>query len=219
MLKFKLFTLLFCLPIFGFSQDNDLGNWLIYIGNKNLNNRWTWHSELQYRNHNFIGDTEQLLVRTGLGYNLTEGNNNLLLGYGFIHSEPYIAGSDFKASINEHRIYQQFITRQSFGRVALQHRYRFEQRFVNEDVRLRARYFLGSTIALNNTGMADKTLYLSLYNEVFLNLKENYFDRNRFYAGLGYKFNNRLRIGAGWMRQAVSNGAKDQLNFFAYVNL
>ena len=72
------------------AQDSDLGNWIIYFGNKQINERINWHHEVQYRNYNAIGDLEQLLLRTGLGYNLTENNNNLLLGYGFIRSENYI---------------------------------------------------------------------------------------------------------------------------------
>ena len=118
--------LLFLVPFASFSQDSDLGNWMIYFGNKDFSDRFNWHHEVQYRNYNAIGDLEQLLLRTGLGYNLTEGNNNILLGYGYILSQNYLELSDEKFDINEHRIYQQFITKQSIGIVNLQHRYRFE---------------------------------------------------------------------------------------------
>ena len=66
------------LPFYGLSQDSNLGNWLIYIGSKELKNGWNIHNEVQYRNYDAIGDLEQLLLRTGLGYNLTENNNNLV---------------------------------------------------------------------------------------------------------------------------------------------
>ncbi len=81
-------------PSFIVAQDSNLGNWLIYIGNKKLNTEWNLHHEVQYRNYNAIGDLEQLLLRTGVGKNLTEGNNNLLLGYGFIRSENFINEDD-----------------------------------------------------------------------------------------------------------------------------
>ena len=124
-----LFTIFICLlSLKGFSQASDIGNWIIYFGNKQINEKWNWHHEVQYRNYNAIGDLEQLLLRTGIGYNLTENNNNLLLGYGFINSQNYLANTDEKEGIDEHRIFQQFITRQNIGRVKLQHRYRFEQR-------------------------------------------------------------------------------------------
>ena len=93
MFKYLLIAI-FLMPITGFSQENNLGNWLIYIGNKKLDNQWNVHHEVQYRNYNVIGDLEQLLLRTGVGKNLTDGNNNLLLGYGFIRSENYFNETD-----------------------------------------------------------------------------------------------------------------------------
>ncbi len=112
----KLYLLLLILfPVFGYSQNSDLGNWLLYFGNKKINEKLNWHNEVQYRNYNAIGDLEQLLLRTGIGYNLTENNNNILLGYGYILSENYVGLTDEKASVNEHRIYQQFITKQNIG--------------------------------------------------------------------------------------------------------
>ena len=167
-------ALLILIPFSAFSQKSDFGNWLIYFGDKKINQKFNWHHEVQYRSFNFIDDTEQLLLRTGLGYNLTENNNNILLGYAFIYSEPYITNSDLKTNFNEHRIYQQFITRQSFGRMSLQHRYRFEQRFFEDDFRMRLRYFLSCNIAINNAQMGDKTIYFSAYNEIFVNTEQSY---------------------------------------------
>ncbi|MEZ5059868.1 MAG: DUF2490 domain-containing protein, partial [Saprospiraceae bacterium] len=114
--------ILVTIPFFSFAQDSNLGNWLIYFGNKQFHDKWNLHHEVQYRNYNAIGDLEQLLLRTGLGYNLSENNNNILLGYGYILSENYDGSEKF--SVEEHRIYQQFITKQAFGRVSFQHRYR-----------------------------------------------------------------------------------------------
>jgi phenylalanyl-tRNA synthetase beta subunit len=61
------------------AQHSDFGNWLIYIGNKKLNTKWNIHNEVQYRNYDAVGDLEQLLLRTGVGYNISENNHNLLL--------------------------------------------------------------------------------------------------------------------------------------------
>lgn len=77
------FILIMLLPLFGYGQANPTGNWFIYFGNKKINNQWNWHHEAQYRNFNVIGDIEQLLLRTGIGYNLSENNNNVHLGYAF----------------------------------------------------------------------------------------------------------------------------------------
>jgi hypothetical protein len=111
-------------PIITLAQESNFGNWLIYFGNKQINAKWNWHYEVQYRNYDAIGDMEQLLLRTGLGYNLSENNNNVLLGYGYILSENYSTDSNNNEQLNEHRIYQQFITKHDLERISLQHRFR-----------------------------------------------------------------------------------------------
>lgn len=204
---------------FGITQQSDFGNWLIYFGNFQLNEKWNWHSELQYRNYNAIGDLDQLLARTGIGYNLSQNNNNLLLGYGYVLTENYATPLEKKKSIEEHRIYQQFLTRQDFGRVKFQHRYRFEQRFIEDFFRTRFRYFIAATISLNKKELEDKTLYFSFYNELFIQpVKNSIFDRNRLFGGIGYKLNNSIRLELGYMNQFFSVGDRDQLNVVAYLN-
>lgn len=202
---------------FGYAQDSSLGNWLIYFGNKKVNSSWNIHNEVQYRNYNIAGDLEQLLLRVGLGYNLTE-NNNLLLGYGFIHSQNYIDGSEEKESVNEHRIYQQFINKHKIARTSLQHRVRLEERFVEDNFKMRFRYFLAINVPFNNKEMIDNTVYLSAYNEIFLNFDENVFDRNRIYGGLGYKVNTSFRFELGYMTQIFEDSMRDQMNVIAFVN-
>jgi hypothetical protein len=209
----------FVVPLALFSQPSDLGNWFIYFGDKKIDNKWNWHHEVQYRNFNFVGDTEQLLLRTGIGYNLSENNNNVHLGYAYIYNEPYIGDTDDKTNFNESRIYQQFITRQTFGRLSIQHRYRFEQRFFEDDFSLRLRYFLSLNIALNSKIMEDKTFYLSAYNELFVNTEQTYFDRNRFYAGIGYRFSKSVRSEVGLMNQTTNAVSRNQINLITFVNL
>lgn len=214
----RLIIIILFTPITLFAQKNDIGNWLIYFGDKKINDKFNWHHEVQYRNFNFIGDTEQLLLRTGLGYNLSENNNNILFGYGFIYSEPYIENTSKKTSNSEHRVFQQFITRQAFGRFFIQHRYRFEQRFFENEFKLRLRYFLAVNIALNNKELTNNTFYLSVYNEIFVNAKQNYFDRNRLYGGIGYKFSKKIRSEIGFMNQTTNTASRSQLNILTFVN-
>lgn len=213
-----LILLLVLVSKIGYSQTTNTGNWFIYFGNKQINEKWNLHHEVQYRNFNFIGDLDQLLLRVGLGYNLSENNNNLLLGYGFIYNEPYIENSDNKTNFSEHRIYQQFITRQNFKRLSIQHRYRFEQRFIEDDFKMRLRYFLGINYALSQKETLEKTFYLSAYNELFLNTEGNYFDRNRLYGGLGYRFSKNIRSEIGFLNQTLPNNSRNQLNAITFIN-
>jgi len=201
------------------AQKTDTGNWFLYFGNQKINNRWNWHNEFQYRNFNFAGDLEQLLLRTGIGYNLTENNNNILLGYAYVHSEPYIAGTDDKLETDEHRIFQQFISKQQFGRVYIQHRYRVEERFLNDDFKLRFRYFLSLNVPINKKDLDKNAIYASAYNEIFLNTEQNQFDRNRLYGGIGYCFSKNIKVEAGIMSQMLANNSRAQFQIMIFNSL
>ena len=201
------------------AQKSDIGNWLIYFGNQAINKKFNWHNEVQYRNYDAIGDLQQLLLRTGIGYNLTENNNNILLGYGYIHSQNYLPNKKDKVSINEHRIYQQFLTRQNFGKVFLQHRYRIEERFLKDDFQMRFRYFVSANVPLGKKTMAANTFYASAYNEIFINAQNTYFDRNRLYGGVGYVFNKSIRAEFGFMAQTLQLVNRNQFQIMLFNNL
>ncbi len=218
-LKFiGVFAILVVLPFFSNAQESDFGNWMIYIGNKKLNSKWNIHNEIQYRNYNAIGDLEQLLIRVGLGYNLTENNNNVLLGYGYILSDNYIDNSSDKVSVNEQRVYQQFATKQNVGKLILSHRYRFEQRFIESNFKMRFRYFLSLNYPLKTFKESNSLLYATAYNEIFLNTESPVFDRNRLFGGLGWKLNNKLKFEIGYMNQFFENSERDQINLIMYFN-
>lgn len=217
--SFLIILTIFLISTVSYAQKNDFGNWFLYFGNQQVNKNWNWWNEVQYRNYNFAGDLEQLILRTGLGYNLSENNNNLLLGYAFIYGEPYIANTDDKRSTREHRIYQQFITRQKFGRVYLQHRYRLEERFLDNDFRMRFRYFFSINLPLNQPVMEKNSIYLSAYNEIFLHFDKPVFDRDRVYGALGYVINNNFRAEFGMMTQIQETKSRAQFQIVLFNNL
>ena len=215
-MKKNLLFILFLINIFSVkSQENSTGNWLIYFGNKDLSSTLNWHHEIQHRNYNLLGELEQLLIRTGLGYDVNE-NNNILMGYGFIDSRNRIIQTNEVSKVNEHRIYQQFISKQAIGKLKIQHRYRFEQRFIEDDFKLRYRYFLSLKIPLQKT---NKKYYISAYNELFINAtRENTFDRNRIYGGIGYALNSNIKLELGYMNQIFNTSSRDQINVICFFN-
>lgn len=209
-MKSAVFLYFFLFVYSAFAQSSSTGNWFYYLGNNAINKKWNLHTEIQYRNYNFAGDREQLLLRTGLGYNISDNNNNLLLGYAYVISDNYINEKD-KTSFSENRLFQQFVTKQSFNRFYLTHRYRLEERWIeNRDFALRFRYLMGINFPLNKSSLTEKTFYLSAYNELFINTKRTIFDRNRIYAGLGYVFTKQLKLELGWMSQRLEGRHRNQ---------
>lgn len=53
---------------FSNAQKSAIGDWFIYFGNQKISNRWNFWNEVQYRNYNFAGDLQQLLLRTNIGW-------------------------------------------------------------------------------------------------------------------------------------------------------
>ena len=207
------------LAVGAMSQSTDAGNWVMYVGAQPIGKRAVLWNELQYRNHNALGDLEQLLLRGGVGWNLSENNNNLLVGYAWIHSEPYVSGTDEKREFNESRLFQQFITRQRFGSTYIQHRYRIEERFLPGDFRVRFRYFLSVNIPLNQKSLEKGAWYLSAYNELFLHADGPVFDRDRVYGALGLVIRKDLRLEAGWMSQIQERRSRSQFQLLLLNNL
>jgi hypothetical protein len=222
--KRKLYSSLFIVMSFLFNcnyvfgQPPSTGNWLIYFGNQKISKKWNLWSEVQYRNYNVVGDIEQLLLRTGIGYNLSEDNNNLLLGYGFIQSHKYDNISWNKTKTDEHRIYQQFLTKQKFNSFIIQHRYRIEERILANDFKLRFRYFLSVNKLINKKEFIKNAIYFSAYNEIFLNDRKTIFDRNRLYGGLGYCLNKNIKIELGYMSQLYEDGNRNQFQIILFNN-
>lgn len=100
-------------------------------------------------------------------------------------------------------------------------------RFVeNQDFRTRYRYNLFINIPLNTLVIEPKTVYLSLYNEVFINGQRkigsektvSFFDRNRLYGALGYVFKKGLKMQFGMMRQTYNKFGKNQLQLSLHHN-
>lgn len=220
----RIFKILFvlCLVVPSVSlhaQESDLGNWFVYFGNYRVADRWSIWLEGQHRNYNFVGDLEQAFVRTAALYDLPKANSQLGLGYGFFHTASYKAGTDEKSYTDEHRIYQQFITRQRFGRLYLTHRYRLEERFLKAGFRTRFRYSLGANLCLNKPEMTAGTLYFSAYNELFINTESPIFDRDRLYCGLGYSLGPKLRLETGLMYQLFENRKRPQWQIVCFHNM
>jgi len=205
------------MPLSLLAQQDETGNWLMYFGLNRLNDKFSIHTEAQYRNHTVAPlNIEQLLFRTGLNYHFSD-IASVTGGYG------YIAGYQFESEqtspeSEEHRIWQQFILTNNIGRVKFEHRYRVEQRWVNDDYRNRFRYRLMLFVPLNKPKIEKGALFIGLYDEVFVNGKQTFFDRNRLYGALGYQFHKTAGVQVGILHQQVNDFGKWYLQFALVFN-
>ena len=199
------------------AQTNKIGNWFIYFGNQKINKRFNFHNEIQYRNYNFIGDINQLLIRSGIGYTL-DNKDNILLGYGYIQSYTNETVVSKKKRTIENRIYQQYLTKHSIDKYIFVHRLRFEERFLNNSLQFRFRYFLSLNMPLNKEKMEKNTIYISSYNEIFLKPTNEFFDRNRIYGGLGFAINKDVKIETGYMIQTLKDKNQQQFQIILFNN-
>ena len=203
--------------------SNQQHAWITYQGNHKLTSKWGLHTEYQWRRADYFQDWQQSLARIGLDYHF-QTNAFLSAGYGNIITFQY-GKLPVNHSFNEHRLWEQFTQTSTIGRVSLQHRYRLEQRFLENYVksgsdyirsgtlfRNRIRYRALTYIPLNNSSMTDKTLFININDEVFLGFGQgigtNILDQNRLQIALGWKFNTNCMIQAGYLNQYVVKNAK-----------
>ena len=205
----------------GVNAQNSLASWNGYFGNFSITDQLNFHNELQYRNNDFKGTFNQLLIRNGIGYNLTPDNNNLLLGYAFnlAQKRPSSNGKLNELLKKEHRIFQQFITKNTFERVFLLHRYRIEQRFFNSDFQLRFRYFMALYIPFNHKQITKNTWYLAAYNEIFINQKDEIFDQYRLSQALGYAITKNVKVELGVFTQFHADDRNLAIQLSVFNNL
>ncbi len=217
--KSLLLFLIIQFPILISAQENELGNWIMYFGQNRLSDQFSIHSEVQYRNHKVspvYENIEQLLIRFGGNYHFAD-NAIASAGYAYIASHEYESEQNYPES-EEHRIWQQFLLYNLVGRVKFEHRYRVEQRWVNDDYKNRLRYRLMLFIPINNKKIVPKTWLIGLYDEIFLNTEEVFFDRNRLYGALGYQFNSSTQVQVGLLHQQVNTFGKRYLQFAVIYN-
>jgi hypothetical protein len=192
--------------------DTNGNLWLGYIGDHAFGDSlWGVHLEAQIRWADFGDEEQQYLIRPGINYTISP-TVTVSAGYGYVKTYPYgDLPVDFE--FDEHRIWEQLIWKKNFLGLEWQHRFRLEQRWIEEQDEAgdttnwrgenRFRYMLRTSIPLT----ADKKLYLAIWDEVFLNfggnIAKNHFDQNRAFIGLGRQLSDTTRLEIGFMEQTV----------------
>ncbi len=202
--------------------EDELGAWYMYFGMNRISERFSIHTEAQFRFYETTDSFNQLLLRTGLNYHI---NSNAIVtgGYAFIDTDPTFESDEILVNdITEHRIFQQFIITNKVWELLFEHRYRLEQRFItieNENspffernTEHRARYRLQVMLPLTNT------FFVNFYDEVFINLQDTIFDQNRLYIAGGVHITENSNVQIGFLKNHFNNRNFDRLQIGFFYN-
>lgn len=224
--KLQLLTVVLLMFIGKLSAQTQYQNtgWFMVVNNTKFNEKWGLQFDFQVRSADKWDHVRNTLVRPALQYFINK-NSNVALGYLWQTTQMFPAGGDAAISLNEHRIFEQYIYNHKMSSVFFTHRIRLEQRFIgrgggNDDLfSQRFRYFFRLIQPLQKAEPTfTKGAFVALQNEVFLNLQNNnelnnhVFDQNRAYLALGYRFSNKVDVEAGYMNQAVKGQTNNTLN-------
>lgn len=179
------------------SGENKLGSWYVYVGSNKVSEKFSIHTEAQFRYFENTKNFNQLLLRTGINYNISP-EAMATLGYGFIDTDNTFEELAIDVNLKEHRIYEQFVLKNKVWEILFNHRYRLEQRFLDfgdrKETQHRARYRLLLTLPLTDI------FFLNFYDEIFLNLQREVFGQNRLYAGVGVNVTENLSFQVGYLK-------------------
>ncbi|RDY61189.1 DUF2490 domain-containing protein [Flagellimonas nanhaiensis] len=195
--------------------EDDWGAWYMYFGTNKVAEKFSIHTEAQFRFYETTSNFNQLLLRTGLNYHINP-NAIATMGYGFIKTDNTF-GEPFAArDSREHRIFEQFILKNKVWEFLFEHRYRLEQRFLNfgnsTDTQHRARYRIQVTLPLTDT------FFLNFYDELFINLQDDLFGQNRLYGALGVHITENSSVQFGYLRNQFTNSVFDRLQIGFFYN-
>jgi hypothetical protein len=174
-------------------------------------------------------DPMQFQLRTGVDFKLSKHFSVVPFGYVYTLNEQY--GKQPATFINnEHRFWEQIAFKHTVGKLKIDHRLRYEQRFIqvhtktaegtitnegfhNQQTRLRYRLMGKLPLAKENESM-----FLSFYDEVFFSSgkKVTYHepDQNRAFLGMGFPMNKSFTLQGGFLYQMLvkENGLKQENN-------
>ena len=239
-----LFTVIALLTFRVEAQRTDhFSGWAAVFSTIKINHSVAIHFDGQLRSSDEWQQVQTILIRPGINVRVA-GNQIATCGYAFINHRRII--NEIGGWGPEHRIWEQYVFNQSFSVsrhfTTLQHRLRFEQRFISKSVihndelktdeyafSQRLRYFTRCIFPLKPVNKFEKGTFVSLQNELMLNISNSsatngkFFDQNRAYTSLGYRFSSSFDLEMGYMYQFISgktgNTNNNVIQLAGYVRL
>lgn len=211
------------------AQQVEHTGWLMFVNSTRLTKHWSTHLDVQLRSGDDLSYLRNVMLRPGATYNFNK-NQNATVGYLYVHTNRNLDGTTNNTLI-EHRVWEQFVQNHKLGPVLAAHRFRLEQRFIeqpagNEVFAQRFRYFARFIAPLKKYEASfAKGPFLALQNEVFLHvqhkdkLNKSTFDQNRLYLAAGYRLSAKADLEAGYLNQSVNGLSVNTVNHVVQVGV
>jgi hypothetical protein len=176
--------------------------WFLLLTHYKFNDNWSVGNEVHMRFDDGLRDKQQLLIRPFINY--TKSKKTIYTaGYTYINTYPY-SKYPLKSNQAENNIWEQITLNHQSGKFSFSHRYRLEQRFISvydtiakeynyKDTKFQNRFRYRITVRYD---INDK-MFLNFFDELWVGSKNEVvqvaYDRNWFYAGLGYRITPKIR--------------------------
>ena len=202
--------------------SNDFRLWTPVFLTAPISQSFIGYAEVNPRLGDDVSDLNQLILRTALGYKLSE---TWSVWQGYAWNTVYDNAANKDEFTGEHRIYQQLTYKdkfeflEAFPFIKIQSRSRLEERWIDhiEGTALRARTMLRVDVPLPQ--LPDWSFVT--FEEIFFNLNglmgnkgvvapEAGFDQNRWFIGFNRQFTKQINVDFGYQMQIV-NTRRDQL--------
>lgn len=199
-------------------KDKVWGSWNIASVEYEFAKNFIGYFELQARSQAMYNHFNYYEIKGGINYRINK-NFSAMVGFGNYGTYNWKNLRSAK-TIDELRLWEQFVITQPLNRLKFEHRFRAEQASLNGRYRNRFRYRINLIIPINKPKVEKGTVFASAFDEIFLTDTPPYFMRNRIYMGLGYQATSFLTIQAGWINQfnynLAAKGGKN--NFLLSLN-
>lgn len=188
--------------LFAYSQGfEELGSWNILNIGYTFKKAWSINIEGQLRSLGFYQRFHYYEIKGGAVYRLNKQFSTSAF-IGTYQTYADLGGNFDVPKINdEKRLWFQVNLHNEWDKIFIEHRYRYEARWTLHGYRNRFRYRLQLQVPLNKPNFTAKSLYAIISNEIFLTNKATYFERNRFFVGMGYQWSLQFSQQIGWMYQ------------------
>ena len=200
--------------VYGQSSDDKLGSWYIYNGFFNITPTFELFIESQLRNWETFSNPESFFFRPYFNFNLNE-NIQTGLGIEYHKNWTFDENQDNRVITEEFRTTMQVMLFHKISRVALQHRYRYEFRWLDGDHLQRTRYRFQATVPLNSSTMEKGVIFFNTNVEFMVDTKPTIgLSQLRNYFAGGYQFTDNLNLQLGYLVISRTATIHHRLQFF-----